>query len=723
MNPWEKFDNLEQNIRVEMIQDSFRESNGARITTMLWHVPRFVLPQLNTYRQFSRNVSSCLTGSNKLYFDLPAAVKVGKKHSHYQTIDELYRKWTYGDALGKNHKNVIRNMHLRTLEKDGSFGHTHIKDIRYEGIKSVYKVTLKNGKQITLTSDHRMMTEDGWKKLDDFGLIVHNNMQCSWFNKIPKISTNGQEITYELLSVATLDGVTSTELAKTLNVNTKELEKHALNLGVALHKRQKDRGEISSYRFKHVLEYHISKRHNSPTIASMYGTSVDKVKKIARKFDLKFDFINRDGFTPWNKGKTYEHTDENKIMFRRISAERAAKKVKIADRTGYATDKNKITTWLNSIRFNIYKKFNYSCYLCTSNQNLELHHIQPVALRPELACDENNICLLCRYCHKDIHRNFIEEQFAKFYLGQTDDIEFVKQTNWMKTKRKGNELLQTFSEIINIEYQGEQKVFDIEVEAENESFVCNGIVVHNSRAKRFSKTLQEVLDNPYMPHVWQKDHKGMQGDELLEEWKIPFVEFLWKLGMWNQATIANAISKFGASKQYTNRLIEPYMYVDYLVTSTTYDNFINQRDNYHAQLEMQIIARRLKLMLKYNEPEILKSGEWHLPFVTNEQFERHDIYDSIRMSVARCARTSYDTPDYLSKIDNDFKLFERLATDIHLSPFEHQVCAYGGNGGNLTGVTQLRKVLETHLLMNDELFSSQKFKSIVEELQKWESFS
>ncbi len=106
--------------------------------------------------------------------------------------------------------------------------------------------------------------------------------------------------------------------------------------------------------------------------------------------------------------------------------------------------------------------------------------------------------------------------------------------------------------------------------------------VSSSRSKRFSTTVSEVRRNPYTPYIWQKDHKGMQGDELLELWKIPFVNALWKLSMWNQTVLANAISRFGVSKQYTNRLIEPYMYVDYLVTSTTFDNFIKQRDNYHA---------------------------------------------------------------------------------------------------------------------------------------------
>ena len=53
--------------------------------------------------------------------------------------------------------------------------------------------------------------------------------------------------------------------------------------------------------------------------------------------------------------------------------------------------------------------------------------------------------------------------------------------------------------------------------------------VASNRAKRFSITSDQVWRNPYIPYIWQKDHKGMQGEEQLEEWKLPFVNMIWKL--------------------------------------------------------------------------------------------------------------------------------------------------------------------------------------------------
>lgn len=221
--------------------------------------------------------------------------------------------------------------------------------------------------------------------------------------------------------------------------------------------------------------------------------------------------------------------------------------------------------------------------------------------------------------------------------------------------------------------------------------------VSSSRAKKFSQTSAEVLENPYVPYIWQADHKGMQTTEQIESWKVPFVNFLWRLSARTQTFLAWAISAFGVSKQYTNRMIEPYMYVDYLVTSTDYENFLFQRDSYHAQLEIQVLARRVKLALNFSIPKIAKEGEWILPFVSEREREKYSLTHCVKFSVARCARTSYLTKLGGFDPDSDYKLAERLARDYHLSPFEHQILTIEGNGGNLNGVTQLRKLVEEEI--------------------------
>lgn len=39
------------------------------------------------------------------------------------------------------------------------------------------------------------------------------------------------------------------------------------------------------------------------------------------------------------------------------------------------------------------------CRCCGANQTLEVHHVKPFHLHPELECDPSNLVTLCRRCH------------------------------------------------------------------------------------------------------------------------------------------------------------------------------------------------------------------------------------------------------------------------------------------------------------------------------------
>ena len=51
-------------------------------------------------------------------------------------------------------------------------------------------------------------------------------------------------------------------------------------------------------------------------------------------------------------------------------------------------------------RDNVLKRDNYKCVLCGSKKNIEVDHIKPLALFPDLALDINNGRVLCEKCHK-----------------------------------------------------------------------------------------------------------------------------------------------------------------------------------------------------------------------------------------------------------------------------------------------------------------------------------
>lgn len=56
-------------------------------------------------------------------------------------------------------------------------------------------------------------------------------------------------------------------------------------------------------------------------------------------------------------------------------------------------------------RHKVFSRDKYTCQLCKDDKggNLRAHHIQPVALRPDLVLDVDNGITLCNNCHESVH--------------------------------------------------------------------------------------------------------------------------------------------------------------------------------------------------------------------------------------------------------------------------------------------------------------------------------
>lgn len=238
----------------------------------------------------------------------------------------------------------------------------------------------------------------------------------------------------------------------------------------------------------------------------------------------------------------------------------------------------------------------------------------------------------------------------------------------------------------------------------------------SSRAVPVNRMANMALTEMYEPIRWGKNQKGMQsslenleGDVLLEAQKI------WR-DMANYCAMGSKrLSELGLHKQWANRPTEWFSYIRVLLTSTEFDNFFLLRDHSDAQPEIEELAIQIKEAMNLSSPRELKDGEWHLPYISND--ELNDSFFKIesnryllqKISSARCCRVSYLNHDGTSpNRDEDMALFMRLAGgDIaHLSPLEHQACpietnpqwashrdAWGGQwSGNLEGWLQFRQL-------------------------------
>lgn len=67
------------------------------------------------------------------------------------------------------------------------------------------------------------------------------------------------------------------------------------------------------------------------------------------------------------------------------------------------TFRNKIATFLRKYRR---QNSNTTCFICNSLNNIHLHHLYGVSLKPELALEKDNLIELCEYHHQDFHTKY-----------------------------------------------------------------------------------------------------------------------------------------------------------------------------------------------------------------------------------------------------------------------------------------------------------------------------
>ena len=181
----------------------------------------------------------------------------------------------------------------------------------------------------------------------------------------------------------------------------------------------------------------------------------------------------------------------------------------------------------------------------------------------------------------------------------------------------------------------------------------------------------------YIPDDVRKNQKGMQGYEKIDEKRLDY--FKYDLNEILEDTIDALRYHEGiVHKQHLNRYLLGFSMQDKVITGTEWDNFFKLRLAADAQPEIQEVARKMKGAMDKSTPELLKPGQWHLPYVSPYDEEGNPSFYSdaevaIKCSVARCARVSYSNHDGTAPdVEKDLKLYDFLVSSGHLSPLEHQ---------------------------------------------------
>lgn len=199
----------------------------------------------------------------------------------------------------------------------------------------------------------------------------------------------------------------------------------------------------------------------------------------------------------------------------------------------------------------------------------------------------------------------------------------------------------------------------------------------SSRATPVRKVLAQVWNDPAGPIHWGANQAGMQARAEIVGWRRAVAGGLWRLAGKVMCGFAWVMMHLGLHKQVANRLLEPWQYINVLVSSTEWENFFRLRCHPDAQPEFEELAREVEHQISFAPVDVLKVGEWHLPYVLRQEKLVHDTFTCIRLSAARCARISVAPFDGDASIDKEVARHDLLvgSEPIHASPCEHQAQA------------------------------------------------
>lgn len=240
----------------------------------------------------------------------------------------------------------------------------------------------------------------------------------------------------------------------------------------------------------------------------------------------------------------------------------------------------------------------------------------------------------------------------------------------------------------------------------------------SSRAIPVAKMIADIRDNPFVPMHWGKNQPGMQAREEIDSALRPEAIQEWLAIRDRVLQGVDRFTQLGVHKQIANRPTEWCGYITLLVSATEWPNFFGQRCSKEAEPHMERLAEGMLKAMNDSEPQYLECNEWHRPFIMPSDIEwansavaaaKADGFDRNvhpeftepwlllnKISVARCARTSYRNHDLTNPNPaKDIELYEKLAKGHHMSPFEHVARPDGvyAMQSNFRGWSQWRKFI------------------------------
>lgn len=216
----------------------------------------------------------------------------------------------------------------------------------------------------------------------------------------------------------------------------------------------------------------------------------------------------------------------------------------------------------------------------------------------------------------------------------------------------------------------------------------------SSRAIPAKKLIQQVKDDPFIPIKFFYNESGMQTNKEMTPEDSEKAREAWLHARDVAVEQALSMLEMNLTKSLVNRVIEPWMWAHAVVSGTDWANFFALRFHEDAEANFQHMSDLMREAYVNSVPKALEFGEWHLPYILEQEYEEHPLTDLIKFSTARCARSSYMKHDNTNPVPaDDFGLHSRLVErfPVHCSPTEHPAQAKPGRYGNFNGFRQYRQ--------------------------------
>src|SRR5690606_8084469 len=144
----------------------------------------------------------------------------------------------------------------------------------------------------------------------------------------------------------------------------------------------------------------------------------------------------------------------------------------------------------------------------------------------------------------------------------------------------------------------------------------------SSRARPTKAIRKQVWSDPWGPLAWGLNEPGMQAHTTAGKVRTAFGKWTWRAAAKGAAVASWVLEKLGFHKQICNRVLEPFTFIDVVLTATDYQNFFELRIDKDADPSIFDLANRMAEDYHTGFPKFLGHGEWHMPYINKSDINQ-----------------------------------------------------------------------------------------------------